>query len=236
MDEISTKINSWWPDMDNFTSQYGIEKIVLHYFQEPGFFLEIGAWDGFRLSQTAYLESIGWKGICVDPFPLNFENRKCLLCSNALTSDGRTEKFLKVSIDKTYGGDVSYFSGFLKYINIHKTLIEGFCDYGVIELETMTVEGLFDIYQPPTFIEFLSVDTEGNELEIFQSIDFGKYSFGVITYEHNGDTVKRAAIDELLVNHGYCIILPEISSEDDTYVNIAMFERLNTEVFQHVNV
>lgn len=37
----------------------------------------------------------------------------------------------------------------------------------------------------PKFIEHLSLDTEGPELNILQGFDFSKFRFGIITVEHN---------------------------------------------------
>src|ERR671925_1346918 len=97
-----------------YTSQFQIiEKHLDDLFPHPGTFLEIGCWDGELMSQTAYLErERGWTGLCVDPFPIHFEQRSCMVCAKAVSADGQPRTFLKVSIDRRYGGNVSYFSGF----------------------------------------------------------------------------------------------------------------------------
>ena len=90
------------------TSQHNIETFLAGFFTKPGFFLEIGCWDGEQISQTSYLEKKkDWKGLCVDPFPKNFTNRSCELCDKAISKDGLPRKFVKVSIDRRNGGDVS---------------------------------------------------------------------------------------------------------------------------------
>ena len=45
----------------------------------PKVFLDIGARDGSFFSNTQRLEENGWTGTCVEPFPSNFESRKCTL-------------------------------------------------------------------------------------------------------------------------------------------------------------
>lgn len=190
--------------MDKFISQHEIEKFVLDHFKEPGYFLEIGCWDGELISQTAFLErNYGWKGLCVDPFPINFEKRSCNVCRKAVSADGKNRRFLKVSKDRRHGGDVSYFSGFSDSVKVHLPLIHEFCDYQECEIETVTIEQLYGEYNLPSFIEFLSVDTEGSELEIFEHIDFEKYHFGLIVFEHNDVAAARYAIGNILQSHGY---------------------------------
>src|SRR5574342_922137 len=97
-----------------YHSQRGIEKYLERFFDGPGTFLEIGCWDGELISQTAWLErERGWTGVCVDPFARGFEGRGCRVCRKAVVgvrADARPARtFVKVSVDRRHGGDVSYF-------------------------------------------------------------------------------------------------------------------------------
>lgn len=203
------------------TSQHSIEQYIDRYLSvmdKPGFFLEIGCWDGQLISQTAYLEKEkGWKGVCVDPFPRNFDERSCRLVESAISKDGLPKPFVKVTIDRRYGGDVSYFSGFLDTIGIHWPLIKEHCDYTIVEIPTITLKELYTLYSLPNHIEFLSVDTEGSELEIFESIYFDKWSFGLIVFEHNGDEEVKKRIGKLLTEKKYKLV--ESLHVDDIYIN-----------------
>jgi hypothetical protein len=198
-------------------SQHDIERYLDERFKVPGYFLEIGCWKGDLISQTYYLEkNKGWTGLCVDPFPYSFEKRTCKLCKKAISGDGKVREFVRVSIDRRYGGDVSYFSGFKDSIQTHWDLISEFCDYEIIGLETITFTQLAEIYVIPQFVEFLSVDTEGSELEIFQTIPFDKFSFGLIVFEHNRNDVVKNEVGEILVKNGYHLL--EALQVDDVYV------------------
>lgn len=200
------------------TSQHNIEVFLAGFFKEPGTFLEIGCWNGELISQTSYLEKVkGWKGLCVDPFPVEFDNRAAMVCNKAVSKDGQPRQFIKVSVDRRYGGDVSYFSGFKETLQAHWPLISEHCDYEEITVETVIVDELYSQYQLPKYIEFLSVDTEGSELEIFKAIDFSRHSYGLIVFEHNKDEQTRNDIGNILKSAGYnffCTI--EI---DDIYIN-----------------
>jgi hypothetical protein len=63
----------------------------------------------------------------------------------------------------------------------------------------------------------LSVDTEGSEYEILKTFDFNKFSFGIITVEHNY-TLQRELIFELLTNNGYKRKYENVSEFEDWYV------------------
>lgn len=182
-----------------------------------GYFLEIGAWQGEHYSQSYYLEQQGWKGLCVDPFVYNFHRRSSQVCHKAISADGKPRIFIKVSNDRRCGGDVSYFSGFKDSIKDHKYLIETHCSYEEIEIETITIDELYLKYSLPYYIDFLSIDTEGSELEILSSIDFKKYSYGMIMFEHNGNEVTKKVIGKLLKTNGYQLF--KSLDIDDVFIN-----------------
>ena len=63
-------------------SQIFQDLFVIYFtgLKKNGFFLEIGACDGFLLSNTLFLERYGWKGIISEPSPVwhdKLKNRKC---------------------------------------------------------------------------------------------------------------------------------------------------------------
>lgn len=208
---------------NNFHSQHEIEKYIQQYLPPwkismPGHFLEVGAWDGELISQTAWLERYrGWIGVCVDPFPRGFENRTCQVCARAVSRDGAPREFVKVTIDRRDGGDVSYFSGFRETIAAHWELISQHCEYEIIMIPTITIDDLIRIYDLPDHIDFLSVDVEGSEQEIFDNINFKRYTFGLIVFEHNENQEARKHIGELLIGAGYHHI--ESLRMDDIFVH-----------------
>jgi hypothetical protein len=61
------------------------------------------------------------------------------------------------------------------------------------------------------------VDVEGNEIEVFEMIDFKKWSYGLIVFEHNENEAMKQRIGELLRAHGYMRVA-EMRC-DDIYVS-----------------
>lgn len=202
-------------------SQSGIEEIIERYFggKRDGFFVEVGAWDGEHISQTAWLErERGWRGVCADPFPRGFESRACVVANHAVSAKGGTRKFIKVSIDRRHGGDVSYLSGFKDSLSAHWHVISEFCNYEEMDIPTIPFDELCRLYSVPAHVDFLSLDTEGCEAEILESVDFMRYSFGMICVEHNLSETARQRIADVLLPQGYKLYKSIML--DDLYVSV----------------
>ena len=86
------------------------------------------------------------------------------------------------------------------------------------EVETVSLCDLLSEHQSPNYIDYLSIDTEGSEFEILRTFDFERYSFGLISVEHNF-TANRLEIYNVLTRAGYCRVLMEVSGQDDWYVS-----------------
>jgi FkbM family methyltransferase len=187
-------------------------KVLLHYkLKKDGYFLEIGASDGIELSNTYLLEQkYNWSGICVEPIKDDYEklikNRSCF-CSN-LAIYSKSNEELEFNIY-----EYNLFSGIDKHIN---TFIDQPIKEKVI-VKTITLNDLLEKYNAPSFIEYMSIDTEGSEYEILSVFDFDKYKFGLIHVEHNYEEPKRQQIKELLLKNGYTYIGEH--KQDDFYSN-----------------
>jgi hypothetical protein len=84
-------------------------------------------------------------------------------------------------------------------------------------VDTVTLNDVLIQHRAPAVIDYLSIDTEGSEFLILQSIDFDHWSFKVITVEHNY-MPQRNLIYKLLAQNGYKRVLEHISLMDDWYI------------------
>lgn len=184
-------------------SQLNQDLNVLNFYnnKKNGFFIEIGASDGIELSNTYLLEKkYNWRGICVEPIPEKFnlllQNRsKSYCCNKPIFSEN--EKIVIFSIPK----NKHMLSGINEYIDRYKS---DFVDNVTqLTLKTITLNELLRNCGAPSFIEYLSLDTEGTELEILKSVDFTKYTFGLIDVEHNYVEPRRSQMREFLTSNGY---------------------------------
>jgi len=183
-------------------------------FKTEGFFVEFGATNGVDLSNTHLLEKeFGWKGILAEPARCWHQalrsNRSASIEDRCVWKDsGSTLKFNEVdlpelsTVDAFSGGD-----GHAQFREQGKTY----------EVSTISLNDLLAKHGAPAQMDYLSIDTEGSEFEILRHLDFDKYSFRVITCEHNF-TPMREKLHELLTRHGYQRRHEALSKFDDWYV------------------
>jgi FkbM family methyltransferase len=175
-----------------FKSQYKQDQIVYNELfknKKQGFFVEIGASDGITLSNSYFFEkTLNWDGICIEPRNVMFEklikNRNCK-CYNVALSD--KEEILPFMNIKGPGN----LSGLVKnYDNQHKKRIERDMNkpnsqgYEIINVNTVKLSTILED-ENITHIDFLSIDTEGSELDILKTVDFNKVNINVILIEDN---------------------------------------------------
>jgi FkbM family methyltransferase len=173
-----------------------------------GYFVEFGACDGEFLSNTALLEhSYGWRGILSEParrwHAKLKQNRNCEIDLRCVWSEtGKSITFSESPLAE------------LSAISAFRDHAEAAQEYTV---ETISLIDLLRQHDAPHEIDYLSIDTEGSELEILKAFDFSKYKFNIIMIEHNYGR-DREHIFQLLINNGYSRVLEEISMVDDWYV------------------
>jgi len=184
-------------------SQIGqdIEVIKFYNNKENGFFIEIGANDGISISNTYLLEKeYKWKGICCEAIPSRFKqlvvNRPNSICFNEAVYN---ESGLTIDFDIANNADL--FSGISQHIDKHKSSVDA--NKTTLQVQTISLLDLLIKANAPSFIDYMSLDTEGSEFEILNSFDFEKYTFGLIDVEHNYIEPRRTEIKNLLISKGY---------------------------------
>jgi FkbM family methyltransferase len=196
-------------------SQLGQDLKVLKFYnnKKNGFFVEIGASDGINLSNTYLLEKeYDWKGVCVEPIPYNYEkliiNRPNSICFKEAVYN---QSGLNVMFDISHNFDL--LSGISENIDCYKKRVDA--NKTTISVPTISLTDLLDNAKAPSFIEYISIDTEGSEYEILKNFNFNKYTFGLIDVEHNNIEPRRTNIKKLLLSNGYVYIGP--NDFDDMY-------------------
>lgn len=184
------------------------------FSNDPGYFVEFGATDGRSYSNTYSLEkSFRWSGILAEPATTWHRelaiNRSCEIDYRCVwSSDG--ESLLFNEVNEAEYSTVESFSN----SDYHTAIRRKGHSYFV---QTVMLETLLREHEAPKVISYLSVDTEGSELEILQSFNFDAYKFNFISVEHNYSE-NRTKVHELLVQNGYERVLPSLSEWDDWYV------------------
>jgi FkbM family methyltransferase len=172
-----------------FYSQFQQDRFAYENYlkdKNKGYFVDIGAFDGEIDSNSLFFENLGWEGICIEPNPEVFKKlqkiRKCKCLPYAISNKNEITQFFQIK-----EGGPAVLSGLVNEFSqqaiarINENLDETTQEFDYIDVECKTFDSIVDVYN----IDFLSLDTEGNELKILQSIDFSKYNIDVITVENN---------------------------------------------------
>ena len=185
----------------NFVGQELQDMYAFLYFngKRSGFYIDIGAFEGVTISNTLALEKLGWNGICVEPIPEIYQNliknRKCDCVNAAIYDEEKQVEFIQTIAGRS--GAVKSMSE--KVFKAAEN--EGIVKY--LSITPITFNKLMEKYDIE-YIDFLSIDVEGAELNVLTSIDFNKYKFGLITIENNCGYHK---LKEFMADKGYKIFI-----------------------------
>lgn len=171
---------------EKFFSQCGQDKIIKDHFfpnKKKGFFIEIGAYDGIRGSNCYHFEKfLEWEGIAFEPSMIQFEklknNRKCKIINKAMTDSIKNVEFLEVTegLTQMSGINNENYTGakIIENNTVSKTRISNITTTSFEEEVSSNKE-----------IDYLSIDIEGEEYNLLNSINFEKFSIKVVSVENN---------------------------------------------------
>lgn len=167
-----------------------------------GFWVDIGAHDPVRYSNTKIFSDMGWRGINVDALPEAIE---------------RFKRCRKRDINLNLGvgpadGELPYYMFPDHAIN---TFDKAIADRqpglkGVRNIKMLTLEHVLDKYLPAgQHIDFLTIDAEGFDFKILQSNNWEKYRPDYVLVEVHGDdraAVLNSDVAKYMCNVGYAFV------------------------------
>lgn len=224
--------------MMRYFSQYGqdefIDKVVLNR-KRNGFFVDIGAHDGINLSNSYYFESSrNFNGVCIEPNPKVFDilkrNRKCTLLNVCIAEVETEVKFLAID------GYAEMLSGMIdKYHPEHLKRIESYItDHGgskqEIKVKAIPLHNINLLRN--TDVDYMSIDTEGNEIDILRSIGYKKININCLSIENNYHDTN---IEVLMAHNGFIKVYR--LGDDDIYLQKRKYNlafRMRRRIFLHL--
>ncbi|MBU0689956.1 MAG: FkbM family methyltransferase [Gammaproteobacteria bacterium] len=182
--------------------------------KREGYFVEFGATNGILLSNTYLLETAyGWNGILAEPAKSWHEalhkNRRCAIDERCVWKRSGEQ----LEFNEVHEGELSTIAEFSESDGHEQSRKNGM-RYMV---ETITLNELLRSHGAPGVIDYMSVDTEGSELEILSHFDFSQHDIRIISVEHNF-TPERERLYALLKSKGYARVFEKFSQWDDWYV------------------
>jgi FkbM family methyltransferase len=181
-------------------SQYGQDALIgdVLFKGRPGVFVDVGARDGRKISNTIYLErKLRWTGIAIEPHPDLFRRlrrtRSCT-CLNFAASDAERESldFVKF-LEEPLGN-----SGFLSTFRDPERL-------KAIRHEIIPVQcrPLSQLITGIPVVHYLDIDVEGHELAVLRGLDFARVEIRIIGVEVSEGTAECGTIDDFLASKGF---------------------------------
>jgi len=180
-----------------------------HEAARAGIFVDIGAFHPIHLSNTFFFEHcLGWKGLCAEPNPswgpyFGAYRPNCKVVPHCVWNHPRSVvmSFEKDPIEayiqgnNTEGDDGAVGSGAVP-IKGNSTRPQFAAECRTLE-DILTAEGL----QRPRRIDYMSVDAEAAEVEIFRNFPFDKFDITVVSVEVQAQNYYE--LDTIFLSAGY---------------------------------
>jgi len=196
----------------NQRGQTGQVNTILKFFnnKKNGFFIEAGAWDGEDLSNTIFLETqMDWTGLLVEPnkgvYQKLLRKKRNSHSINSCLSIRKYAEKVKFDTADVFGAiedeDNPNKDELLDLRNRYQNQFR----HKDVARESVIVQCyplyslLLSLGNPK--VDFMSLDIEGSELDVLQTIPFDKVQIDLFLIEtqHSNET----AITELMAKNGY---------------------------------
>jgi FkbM family methyltransferase len=200
------------------TQYYGSsqeDKFIKEYFPEGyiGRCIEVGGSDGITHSNTYYFEkTLGWECLVIEPQPgPRFFDSCSAIRKNALNCAVASEnkddvEFTVVYCNYQNSGHQQW--GGMSGLQVDQKLVELHKEMGLDPQEVkipvptrrldFIIENFFE--EENLVVDFITIDTEGTELDVLKSFDTLKYKTKLIVVENNW---KNSEIGDYLAQFGW---------------------------------
>ncbi len=199
-----------------FKAQFGEDRVLWQIFRgrPTGYFIEVGAYDGVALSNTWFLEQMGWHGLLIEPIKP--------LCEKAAAARPRSRVIHAAAGPRGCHGTTTFtiaqnvpVLSFWKADDEHRArcLREG-ATLVTVEVPLVSLDDLLmnERRNPPPeggpwqsrkgwSIDLVSIDVEGAERDVLDGFNLERFRPRVLILEN--DRPAGAALDPYLRERGY---------------------------------
>lgn len=177
---------------------HGEQNLIREFFgnKGDGYYVDVGANDPTIESQTWHLEQLGWHGLMLEPLPsycdLLRKQRRGTVIQNACSSPENHNKMLRLIVA---GG--------------HSTLnadpiARGSYSEETIEVQCKTLDSILEENHAPVGFDFISIDIEGHEMEMFKGFTLAKWQPKLVLLEDHVTDHKK---HQHMLSSGYQLLL-----------------------------
>jgi FkbM family methyltransferase len=177
---------------------HGEQDLIREFFgnKPNGFYVDLGANEPIIESQTYHLENIGWSGLLIEPLPhyikLLKEQRSGKVIEYACSSKENHNEVVDIVV-----------AGGHSTLNIAPIAI-GTTANETIKVTCRTLDSILEESNVPTGFDFISIDIEGHEMEMFKGFTLEHWKPKLVLLE---DHVINHEKHNHMTQHGYQVIL-----------------------------
>lgn len=168
------------------TAQYGEDEVIQSYFagRSHGFIVDVGAHDGEENSNSYGLLCKGWNGVLIEPNPVTFPDLQArwgfrypnvkLFNLAASMESGNMDFFVwgqSSTLDPAWRD---------RCIELYQA------QYHTVKVAVRPLREILAEAQVPANIHLLSVDCEGKDCEVLESMDWKRYRVEMVIVEDSG--------------------------------------------------
>ena len=207
VDDINKELKGW--DNGDYFGQWETDRIIESYFDISlaGICVEVGAANGIKGSNTLYFEQRGWNVLCIEPNPEHVSSLLSHRKNNLFFACAEKEGHLPLTVFKVGERNISTSLTSLKpderLVESHRDIIN---DRYTIDVDVKTLSDILENYACDTqfgiqkSIDFISIDTEGTELNVLQGFNFKDYDVKLFVIENNYNDPE---IEQFMKSKGY---------------------------------
>ncbi|MEM9830576.1 MAG: FkbM family methyltransferase [Bacteroidota bacterium] len=210
-------------DNDGFYAQGKEDFLVVQLLnlERPGLYIDVGAHHPVKLSNTYYLYQSGWRGICIEPNEDLIERYK----------QNRPQDSIYNIAVSNFEGEADFYMG---QYTVHASLQSNKnTELAKRQVPVRKLENILD-EKGVTDIDFLSVDTEGTEVDVLEGLNLNRYRPKLILAEYNTSSSANLALQPYLLNNGYQLIFINtwnmLFSRDAENDLIQLYKNINLEI------
>jgi FkbM family methyltransferase len=160
-----------------------------------GFFVEVGANEPQRNSQSWQFEQAGWTGVLVEPQPDLAETLRSLRRAHVVAAACSSPANAGTSMTLHVSGPHSSLK--------RELAVTGVVAQKTIDVPVRTLDDILKEAGAPPRIDFVSIDVEGHEVEVLSGFDLARWHPRLILIE---DHVTNLATHRCLSRAGYRLI------------------------------
>jgi FkbM family methyltransferase len=188
-------------------SQFGEDRVLSYFFQsqDRGFYVDVGCNHPVAYSNTWLLYLKGWNGIAIDANPALIAQYQAVRRRDIAIVKAISNK--EECVDFFIPKDSPLTSGIGRKSSGHWKRAEN--NSSILRCNAQRLDSVLEECNAPKNIDLLSIDVEGHELKVLDSLDFDVYKPKIIVVEMHGFELDNPSTSDVymkLIQHNYKLI------------------------------